>query len=281
MQTDMQDRYTDRRLYFNELAQTSREYLIGYIGRFRELANTGRVLEIGCGEGGNLLPFADMGSDVCGIDISKGKIDAAARFFAEDGRNGSFICSDFLAMDLTEHIGRYDVIILHDVIEHIASESKAGFMSRLGSLLKRDGIIMAAFPAWAMPFGGHQQICRKRLCRIPFIHLLPVNIYRGYLHLCGEPECTVEELLSIRRAGTSIESFEAICQSTGLAILDRTLWLINPHYKVKFSLRPRLLPQSLSTSRWLRNHLSSSCFYILSPEGSGNIEARTGGHNSK
>ena len=79
MQTDMQDRYTDRRLYFNELAQTSREYLIGYIGRFRELANTGRVLEIGCGEGGNLLPFADMGIDVVGIDISKGKIDAAAR----------------------------------------------------------------------------------------------------------------------------------------------------------------------------------------------------------
>ena len=201
MQTDMKDRYTDRRLYFNELAQTSREYLIGYIGRFRELANTGRVLEIGCGEGGNLLPFADMGIDVVGIDISKGKIDAAARFFAEDGRNGAFICSDFLAMDLTEHIGRYDVIILHDVIEHIASESKAGFMSRLGSLLKRDGIIMAAFPAWEMPFGGHQQICRKRLCRIPFIHLLPVNIYRGYLHLCGEPECTVEELMSIRRSG--------------------------------------------------------------------------------
>lgn len=201
MQTDMKDRYTDRRLYFNELAQTSREYLIGYIRRFRDLASTDRVLEIGCGEGGNLLPFADMGIDVVGIDISKGKIDAAARFFAEDGRNGAFICSDFLAMDLTEHIGRYDVIILHDVIEHIASESKAGFMSRLGSLLKRDGIIMAAFPAWEMPFGGHQQICRKRLCRIPFIHLLPVNIYIGYLHLCGEPECTVEELLSIRRSG--------------------------------------------------------------------------------
>lgn len=28
----MKDRYTDRRLYFNELAQTSREYLIGYNG---------------------------------------------------------------------------------------------------------------------------------------------------------------------------------------------------------------------------------------------------------
>lgn len=277
----MQDRYTDRRLYFNELAQTSREYLIGYIVRFRELVNTGRVIEIGCGEGGNLLPFADMGFDVVGIDISKGKIDAAARFFAEDGRNGAFICSNFLEMDLTEHIGMYDVIILHDVIEHIESESKAGFMSRLGSLLKRDGIIMAAFPAWAMPFGGHQQICRKRLCRLPFIHLLPVYIYRGYLHLCGEPKGTVEELMNIRRAGTSIESFESLCRSTGLAILDRTLWLINPHYKVKFGLRPRLLPQYISTSRWLRNHLSSSCFYILSLEGSDNIETRKGSNNPK
>lgn len=275
------NRYSDRRLYFDELVKTSEGYLSEYIGGFCDMNNLDRVLEIGCGEGGNLVPFARMGCDVCGIDISEKKVGHAEQFFSEDGLAGRFICCDFLQMNLSEHVGMYDLILVHDVIEHIEPEAKAEFMIRTGSLLKRHGVIMMAFPAWKMPFGGHQQICRKRLCRIPFIHLLPVNIYRGYLHLCGEPECTVEELLSIRRAGTSIESFEALCRSTGLAILDRTLWLINPHYKVKFSLRPRLLPQSLSTSRWLRNHLSSSCFYILSPEGSCNIEARTGGHNSK
>mgnify|MGYP006389186129 CR=1 FL=1 len=68
-----------------------------------------------------------------------------------------------LAMSAGSIYQRARLMMPHDVIEHIASESKAGFMSRLGSLLKRDGIIMAAFPAWAMPFGGHQQICRKRL----------------------------------------------------------------------------------------------------------------------
>ena len=260
----MKDRYTDRRLYFNELAQTSREYLIGYIGRFRELANTGRVLEIGCGEGGNLLPFADMGSDVCGIDISKGKIDAAARFFAEDGRNGAFICSDFLAMDLTEHIGRYDVIILHDVIEHIEPKDKDEFMSRAKALLRPSGVIMSAFPAWKMPFGGHQQICRSRLCRLPFIHLLPEKWYEGYLKVCNEKDDKVNELMSIRRCRMNIESFESLCCRTGLKIKDRTLWLINPHYKAKFGLRPVKLHKYLSIIRLFRNHMSTSCFYILS-----------------
>ena len=39
--------------------------------------------------------------------------------------------------------------------------------------------------------------------------------------------------------------------------------LINPHYKAKFGLAPIELPKCMSRSRWLRNRLSSSCFYIL------------------
>ena len=122
---------------------------------------------------------------------------------------------------------------------------------------------MMAFPAWKMPFGGHQQICGNRLCRIPFIHLLPVKVYKGYLELSGENRDTIRELLSIRRAAMSIESFEELCKITGLSVIDRKLWLINPHYKAKFGLAPRELPKCMSRSRWLRNRLSSSCFYIL------------------
>ena len=257
------NRYSDRRLYFDELVKTSEGYLSEYIGGFCDMNNLDRVLEIGCGEGGNLVPFARMGCDVCGIDISEKKVGHAEQFFSKDGLAGRFICCDFLQMNLSEHVGMYDLILVHDVIEHIEPEAKAEFMIRTGSLLKRHGVIMMAFPAWKMPFGGHQQICGNRLCRIPFIHLLPAKVYKGYLELSGESRDTIRELLSIRRAAMSIESFEELCKITGLSVIDRKLWLINPHYKAKFGLAPRELPKCMSRSRWLRNRLSSSCFYIL------------------
>lgn len=260
----MKDRYTDRRLYFDELVQTSSEFLSKYISGFFGKRQLELVLEIGCGEGGNLVPFAQMGCGVCGIDVSEKKIRHAVQFFSEDGLSGHFICSDFLQMDLSDHVGMYDLIIIHDVIEHIEPESKIEFMVKAGRLLKKGGLLMVAFPAWKMPFGGHQQICRRRLCRIPFIHLLPSGIYKGYLILLGENQETIKELSSIRRAAMSIESFEKLCESAGMTLLDRRLWLINPHYKVKFGLRPRELRKCLCKSRWLRNHMSSSCFYMLS-----------------
>lgn len=260
----MKDRYSDRRIYFEELAQTSKEYISRYISAYKDIKSCHYVLEIGCGEGGNLVPFAEIGCKVCGIDISIGKIDNARRFFGDMGLNGEFICSDFIRYDIEAHIGRYDVIIMHDVIEHVDPEDKDAFMSNAKALLKPSGVIMSAFPAWKMPFGGHQQICRSRLCRLPFIHLLPERWYKGFLKVCREKDDKVYELLSIRRSRMSIESFESLCSRTGLKIKDRTLWLINPHYKAKFGLMPVKLHKYLSCVIWIRNHMSTSCFYILS-----------------
>ena len=250
-------------MYFEELAKTSREYISKYISAYKEIKPEHHIMEIGCGEAGNLVPFAEMGCKMCGIDISPGKIANARMFFDEKGIKGEFIRADFLRFAPDSHRGKYDIIIIHDVIEHIEPEDKVEFMSRAKSLLRPSGVIMSAFPAWKMPFGGHQQICRNRLCRLPFIHLLPERWFEGYLRICKEKDDKVNELLSIRRSRMSIESFEELCRLAGLKIQDRTLWLINPHYKAKFGLRPIRLHRSISYSKWLRNHLSTSCFYIL------------------
>lgn len=54
---NMQKRHTDRESYFDEQSQTSKNYYIPYI---KEVIGhiPDKVLEVGCGEGGNLLPFA-------------------------------------------------------------------------------------------------------------------------------------------------------------------------------------------------------------------------------
>ena len=62
----------------------------------------------------------------------------------------------------------------------------------------------------------------------------------------------------------TVESFEALCMAGGYKILDRTLWLVSPHYKVKFNLTPRRLCNCIGRIPYLRNYFSTACFYIVS-----------------
>lgn len=72
----MQERHTNRERYFEEQAHTTRNYYIPYIKKnIGNLPN--KVLEVGCGEGGNLLPFAELGCDTIGIDIAVSRIEQA------------------------------------------------------------------------------------------------------------------------------------------------------------------------------------------------------------
>ena len=105
----MQQRHKDRTLYFDELAQTSRKYFIPYISKFKRPGQDCRVLEIGCGDGGNLLPFAQMGCYTLGVDISKERIADARKYFADCNAKGDFIASDVFMLE--EQHGSFDVIL--------------------------------------------------------------------------------------------------------------------------------------------------------------------------
>ncbi len=250
----------DRRKYFDNLVRTSEKYFVPYLSGYTGTGADTKILEIGCGEGGNLLPFARMGCDVTGVDLSESKIEHAIRFFREERSNGTFLACDIFKADLPEC--SFDMIICHDVIEHIAD--KAGFLSGIQRLLKPEGIAFIAFPAWQMPFGGHQQMCRnKRLSRLPFFHLLPAPWYRRILTKAGESPEAIKEFMEIKRTGTTVELFEKLIRETGLIRLDRHLYFINPHYEAKFGLKPRTLNPVISAIPWLRNFFSTSCFYIL------------------
>lgn len=261
----MQKRHTDREQYFHDLEATSKDYYIGYVSTFKQLTPECRVLEVGCGEGGNLAPFARLGCRVTGVDIAECRIADARKFFAEVSSAARFVCCDFATFPVPqEEVGKYDVILLHDVIEHIPSEAKAGFLKHIKKFLKRDGVLFVGFPAWQMPFGGHQQICRSKLCsHLPFIHLLPNSLYRSLLKLCNESDGAVSELMSIKECRTSIELFESLAKACGYTVVNKEYWLVNPHYKRKFNLTPRLLPRWMWNLKHVRNFFTTSCWYIL------------------
>lgn len=255
----MQRRQLDRAMYFKELATTSKKYYIPYIQTYKAIKAGMHILEIGCGDGGNLLPFSEMSCHTIGVDIAENRIKDAKRFFKEVNAKGIFIASDIFKINNLE--SSFDIVICHDVLEHISNKEQ--FLIGLKKFLSKDGIIFMSFPAWQMPFGGHQQICRSWLAsRLPFIHLLPTSLYIDLLRLCSEKQETIKELLNIKHTQCSIEAFRRIALQE-YKIVNQQFYFINPHYEIKFGLKPRKLSSIISAIPYIRNFFTTSCFYIL------------------
>lgn len=167
----MQERQQNRRQYFNELATTSKKYFIPYIQKFKNITPETQILEIGCGDGGNLLPFSRMGCHVVGCDMAECRIDDAKRFFEEEDADGEFIASDVFLLKNLEH--QFDIIICHDVIEHISDKTE--FMSKCKTLLKRGGdfhvISRMADALWRTPANLQEPSALASAVHSPFAHV--------------------------------------------------------------------------------------------------------------
>lgn len=257
----MQKRHTDRYRYFSEEAATTEKYFIPYLSEFMDVGDIS-VLEVGCGEGGNLLPFARRGCRVVGVDLSEQRVRQAESFFSRECAAGTFVCDD--VMHYRGNGRLFDLIVCHDVVEHIPEKGK--MLLALKRLLAPGGRLFIAFPAWQMPFGGHQQIaCSWVVSHLPFVHLLPELAFSLMLRLFGEDVSKINELIGIRRTRCTVEMFEREAAYAGYTVCDRRLWLVNPHYEVKFGLRPIRLCRQLSALPYVRNFMASSCFYVVRP----------------
>jgi len=260
----MQERHKNRLLYFNEQAYTTDKYVIPFIERRKPIFADCHVLEIGCGEGGNLKPFLDRGCKCTGIDLNSEQISRAKDFYAdhENVDKLRLVDSDIYDIDPTEH--QYDVIMLRDVIEHIHDQER--FMRILPKFLKPHGVVFFAFPPWMMPFGGHQQICTSKLSKVPYFHLLPMAWYKKLMHVCGETDGRIEALAEIKETGITLERFERILRQERFTTLEKELYFINPNYEIKFHLRPRKSLSLLRSIPYLRDFYITAGYYLVSRE---------------
>lgn len=258
----MQDRHTDSLRYFNEQAFSTAKYIIPFIGKVKAVDAQNKVLEIGCGEAGNLKPFLDLGCECVGVDYSRLKIENGIAFYSTHPNHDKIKLISEDIYKTKEFDNQFDIIILRDVIEHIHDQDK--FMGLLRNLLAPSGIVFFAFPPWQNPFGGHQQICVNKLLSIlPYYHLLPVGLYRRFLKLFGESDGKISTLLEIKETGISLERFERIFKKQGYFLKQKTLYFINPNYEVKFGLKPRKLFGLLAAIPYFRNFVCTCGYYIL------------------
>jgi len=259
----MHERHTDREMYFREQAQTTSKHVLPFIATIIKPGPEASVLEIGCGEGGNLLPFVEAGCRrIVGIDLSENKIENARKYYSAipGGENIGFITADIYDSD---SVGTFDLVMMRDVLEHIHDQEK--FIAFVKRFMAPNGILFIAFPPWNNPFGGHQQMCNSRLLsKLPWIHLLPRWLYKGLLKAAGESPVRIEGFLEIKDTGINIGRFEKAVKKEGFQILKKSLWIINPNYEVKFGLRPRRLPHIAGNIPFLRNFVTTTAYYIIS-----------------
>ncbi len=257
----MQTRYTDRQQYFNEQGYTTHKYVIPFIEKQHPVTSDAVVLEIGCGEGGNIKPFLDLGCKVTGVDINGPQIKLAKKFYDThpNKENLTLIAEDIY--NVTDLGGQFDIIFMRDVIEHIPNQER--FMSFVKHFLKPSGIFFIGFPPWQNPFGGHQQVANNKfLSHLPWFHLLPRSVYEKILRW-GKVD--PEGLLEIKDTGISLERLNSIIRKENYTIREEILFFINPNYEVKFKLKPRKLWKVLNIP-YIRNFYTTCGYYLLSFE---------------
>ena len=111
------------------------EQIITFIRKHTGMTE-GRVLEIGCADGRNVIAFAENGYDACGIDLSKEYVD----FGKDKGLN--LFCED---SETFEKRGlKFDLIILNHVLEHLIDLDRD--LSIIHKMLNPNGRLYVGVP---------------------------------------------------------------------------------------------------------------------------------------
>ncbi|MFW6248429.1 MAG: class I SAM-dependent methyltransferase [Bacteroidota bacterium] len=259
----MAKRHFNKERYFYEQGYTTEKYVIPYIAQEIKVDKNLKVLEIGCGEGGNMKPFLDLGCPTTGIDLAGGRIEKGKFFFANHPHKErlNFVVKDIY--QVTNELDHdYDLILMKDVIEHIPDQEK--FLGFLKQFLSERGLIFMGFPPWYNPFGGHQQICQSWLLqRLPYFHLLPKPLYKGMLKLFGEHQKKIKGLLNIYDTGITLERLERIIKKNKYKILRKTHYLINPNYHIKFGIKPKKQNKLIRSIPYFRDFFTTCGYYLI------------------
>lgn len=143
---------------------------------------TARVLELGCGSGGHLLPMAHQLPDATflGVDLAPTSIEEAREHAAALGLNNiQFDVADLAAMP--DDLGEFDYIMAHGVFSWVPKEAREGLLNTLSARLAHNGIGYISYnvlPGW-------------------HLHRVVRDLLRMHAELFEDPQQQIEQALSM------------------------------------------------------------------------------------
>ena len=120
-----------------------------------------RVLELGCGDGGNLIPMASglPGSHFSGIDLSGAAVERAAAVAGKLGLGNLDVRQADLAA--LPQLGTFDYVIAHGVYSWIAEDERDALLAACRAHLAPNGVAYVSYDA--LPGGHLREITRQML----------------------------------------------------------------------------------------------------------------------
>ena len=130
-------------------------YVVGRLHGLRPPSiDKARVLEMGCGAGGNILPMASTmpGGQFLAVDQSEQKVEMAkvAATASGLGNIDFLVCEDLMALERIE-ASAFDYIILHDLYSAVPLDIQTALLPICGRLLSESGILYVrynTYPGW-------------------------------------------------------------------------------------------------------------------------------------
>lgn len=130
-----------------------RRELLGQVLGLLELAQDARILEVGCGVGGNLPLLSRFGA------VEALEPDAESRSYVT-AKLGVQVSDGRLPDGLPYAAGAFDAVCGFDVLEHV--EEDAASTRRLAELVAPGGYVVATVPAYRWMWSRHDELHHHR-----------------------------------------------------------------------------------------------------------------------
>lgn len=237
--------------YRHYQAALARRFLIPFLAEHGVTIAGKDVLDIGCGNGGCTAAFAEAGARCLGIDIGD--------FPWEPGPDLQFRKGDILDPSVAESVsGRFDVVVLRDVIEHI--DDKATLLRHVARAVRGKGSALVTFPPYWSAFGAHQQVEFRGspLRAVPYLHWHP-------------------RLRGVARARMTIGGFEDLVRRSRLTVRARKLYISRPSFELRYGVPA--VPFPFPRLAGVREVVCSGASYLLEcpePRAQSRSDALTG-----
>ena len=130
------DSYVDTDRSKTHLASYEPAYSL-YLSLLERHITTGKLLDIGCGNGSLLAVAKQRGWQISGYDVDANSTKAVSERLQES----NIFTGDFLELDESQ---QYDVITLHQVLEHVKNPNE--YLQKIRRLLTDGGYAFIAVP---------------------------------------------------------------------------------------------------------------------------------------